>query len=127
AGAARFALQPEPSSRSREPQNQDGRSQQFRARSFRRLTALERREIAMHCRSRSITVFRIIRTRLYHHLIELQELLPIRPGAQFRIYLREIEPVFSSASLVKKFAQAINVCSGSSRAFGRHVTFRSNK
>jgi hypothetical protein len=92
-----------------------------------RLATRKRRKIAMHCRSGGVAFFWIIRTRFYEYIVELQQAFAVRPGAQLGIDLREIEPVFSSASLVKKFAQAVNVCTRGTRAFRRHVTFRSDE
>src|SRR5262249_21997575 len=53
-------------------------------------------------------------------VVELKQLLAVRPLAQLRIDLRKIEPIFSGTRFVKKFTETVNV--GLRRAW----TFRRN-
>ena len=73
----------------------------------------------MHFRGRGVTFVRIVRACFYKHVVELQQTFSIRARAQLRIDLRKIEPVFSGAGFVKKFAQTVNV--GARRARQRQA------
>ena len=81
----------------------------------------------MHFRGRAVTLVRIVGACFHQHVVELQQTFAIRARAQLRIDLRKIEPVFSSAGFVKKFAQTINIGARRARPFRRDVTFRSNE
>ena len=81
----------------------------------------------MHFRGRVVTFFRIVGARFDKHVVELQQTFAVWPRAQLRIDLREIEPVFSGASFIKKFAETENVGAWCARSFRRHITFRSNE
>src|SRR5437773_3438096 len=81
----------------------------------------------MHFLGRCVSLFWIVCARFGEHVVELQQAFAVRPRAQLRIDLREIEPVFSGASFVKKFAETINVGAWRARSFRWHVTFRSDE
>src|SRR5438552_850845 len=91
------------------------------------LAALERCKIAMHVRGRFVALLRIVRARFDEDVVELEQLLPIGALAQLRIDLRKIEPVFSGAGLVKKFAQTVNIGLRRSRSLRRDITFCADK
>jgi hypothetical protein len=97
-------FQPKAHSGNRKRQEQYGHHQSFCARFSWRFTALKCREIPMHFRGRSVTFPRIVRARAHEHVVELQQTFTVRPLAKLRVNLWEIEPVFSGASFVKKFA-----------------------
>src|SRR5882762_2131036 len=118
-------VQPKSDSDNRKREDQHSRHQNLRARFFRTFATLECLEIPMHFRGRGVSLSRIVRARVHEHVVELQETFAVRSRAQLRIDLREIEPVFSGAGFVKKFAQTVNVGAWCAWAFRRHVTLRS--
>src|SRR6266487_5182340 len=111
--------QPKSDSGDREDQERYREHQNFRARFSWTCPAIECREIPMHFRGRGITLLGVVRARFDEHVVELQQTLAVRSRAQLRIDLREIEPIFSSTSFAKKFAQAVNVGAWRARPFRR--------
>src|SRR6476620_10811544 len=99
----------------------------FCARFFGTLAALKRPEVLMHFRGRVVALLRIVRARFHEHVVELEQTFAVRPRAQLRIDLREIEPVFSGARFIKKLAEAVDVGAWRAWSFRWDVTFGSDK
>src|SRR5256885_15639121 len=116
-------MKPKPNTRARDGQDRHRRQQNFGARFPRTFAALERSKIAMHSRGRLVTLLRIVRARLDQHIVELKQLFAVRSLTQLRIDLWKIEPVFSGAGLVEKFAQAVDIGLGRARTLRWDIAF----